>query len=111
MSKDEMKKILSEHLKEFRTCSYEQLVKHVEGGSFWKLQDCLDHIEDTAADGTDYQIEFNVYWNNKSQNEIMVNCDLSLVPPRRLWGVMPIYMSEVSDRFIMRADGNIAGES
>mgnify|MGYP006954591532 CR=1 FL=1 len=48
MSKEEMHKILSEHLATFRAWSYAQLVERVERDR--QAHDCLEHVEGIAPD-------------------------------------------------------------
>ena len=54
MSKDDLRKILSEHLAKFRTWSYAQLTERVERDR--QAHDCLEHVEGIAPDGTQYQM-------------------------------------------------------
>jgi hypothetical protein len=110
MSKGEMRRILSEHLAKYRTWSYAQLAEKIGRDPFWKPQDCLEHVEGTASDGTKYQVELNVFWNDKSNGEIIVSGDLSADPQRPLLGFIPIYTSDVTDSFIMSAEGQIVAE-
>ena len=103
-----MRKILSEHLTKFRSCSYEQLAERVERDR--KAHDCLEHIEGTAPDGTQYQMEFQAVWDGKPHGDVRVCGDLSAVPQRPLLGFIPIYVSDVTDGFIMSPDGRFVGE-
>jgi len=108
MSKDEMRKILSEHLAKFRTWSYAQLAERVVRDR--KEHDCLEHIEGTAPDGTEYQMEFQALWNDKPGGEVIVFADFSASPQRPLWGFIPIYTPDVTASFIMNPDGRFVGE-
>jgi hypothetical protein len=108
MSKDEMRKILSEHLATFRTWSYAQLAERVVRDR--KEHDCLAHVDGTAPDGTEYQMEFQALWNDKPRGEIIVFGDLSAEPQRPLLGFIPIYTPDVTDSFIMSPDGQIVAE-
>ncbi len=110
MSKDEMRKILSGRLAKYRTWSYAQLVERVGRGPFWKPQDCLEHIEGTAPDGTEYQMEFDVSWNDKPNQEVRVSGSLSAEPQRPLWGFIPLYTPDVTDSFIMDTNGRFLFE-
>jgi len=96
-----MREALSNHLASFRSWSYERLTGHVEDGPFWKPQDCLDHIEGIAADGTQYQMEFNVDWINKAGEAIIVSGSLFAEPQKRLWGFLPLYSADVTDSFVV----------
>jgi hypothetical protein len=104
MIKDEMRKILSQHLTKFRSWSYPQLAERVE------RDDCLEHIEDTAPDGTKYQMEFQALWDDKPHGAVRVCGDLSAEPQRPLLGFIPVYTPDVTDSFIMSPDGRFVGE-
>ena len=110
MSKDEMRKILAQHLAKYRAWSYQQLAERVERGPFWKLRDGLEQVEGTAPDGTRYQMEFNVFWDDKPNAEVRVLGDLSAEPQKPLFGFIPIYTPDVTDSFIMSPDGQFIGE-
>ena len=73
-------------------------------------QGCLEHIEDTAPDGTQYQTEFLALWDGKSHGDIRVCGDISAKPQKRLLGVLPIFNSNVTDSFTMSPDGRFVGE-
>lgn len=108
MSKDEMHKILSGHLSRFRTWSYAQLAERVEHDRH--THDCLEHLEGTAADGTEYQIEFNAFWDDKPHGDIRVSGSFWAEPQRPLLGFIPIYTADVTDSFIMSPDGRFVDE-
>ena len=108
MSKDEMRKILSEHLAKFRAWSYAHLAERVERDR--QAHDCLEHIEGVAPDGTQYQIEFNALWDDKRDGDVRVCGDFSAEPQRPLLGFIPVYTPDVTDSFIMNPDGRFVGE-
>jgi hypothetical protein len=108
MSKDGMRKILSEHLAKFRTWSYAQLAERVERDR--QMHDCLEVVEGTAPDGTQYQMEFQAMWDSKPHGDVRVFGDLSAVPHKPLLGFIPIYVSDVTDSFIISPDGRFVGE-
>ena len=108
MNKDEMRKILSEHLAKFRAWSYVQLSERVERDR--KAHDCLEHIEGIASDGTQYQIEFQALWDDKPHGDVRVLGDLSAQPQRPLFGFIPVYTPDVTDSFIMSPEGRFVGE-
>lgn len=108
MTKDDMRKILAEHLAKYRTWSYSQLAERVDSDR--RLHDCLEHIESTASDGTMYQIEFQAFWDDKPQGDVRVIGNLSSEPQKPLWRFIPIYISDVADSFIMRPDGRFVDE-
>ena len=93
----------------FRNWSYAQLSKRVEPGEVWKAHDCLEHVEGIGSDGTEYQIEFNVDWFDKSDAAVLVSGSLSAEPQKPLWGIIPVYTPDVTDTFVMNSDGRICG--
>ena len=109
VSKDEMREILSEHLKRFRTWTYASLVERVDRGPLWKTHDCLELVEGVSGDGTEFQIQFDVDWRDKPGGDVGVNGSLSSVPQRPLFGFIPIYTADVTDGFFMAPDGQIRG--
>ena len=96
-----MREALANQLSIFRNCGYEQLAQHVEQGPFWKPQDCLEHVEGVATDGTPFQMEFNVYWDDKAGEAIRVSGSLSAEPQKRLWGFLPIYSADMTDSIVI----------
>lgn len=108
MTKDEMRKLLSEHLAKYRSWSYAQLAERVEHTR--QACDCLEHIEGDASDGTPYQIELQAFWDDKPHGNIRVSGNLSAEPQRPLLGFLPIYIPDVIDDFIMSPDGRFVGE-
>ncbi len=108
MHKDEMRKILSEHLAKFRAWSYAQLVERVERDRL--SHDCLEHIEATTPDGTQFQIEFNAFWDDKPHDGVRVCGSFWAEPQRPLLGFIPIYTADATDSFIMSPDGRFIGE-
>lgn len=103
-----MRKVLLVHLTKFRSWGYAQLAQRVERDR--QAHDCLEHIEGVAPDGTRYQMEFQAMWDDKPHGDVRVCGDLSADPQKRLLGVLPIYISDVADSFIMRPDGRFVGE-
>ena len=103
-----MSTILARQLARFRAWSYAQLAERVERDRV--AHDCLEHIEGTAPDGTQYQIEFNALWDDKPNGDVRVCGSLSTEPQKPLLGFIPIYTPDVSDSFIMSPDGRFVGE-
>src|SRR5687767_9594360 len=108
MTKDEMCTILTNQLAKFRMWSYAQLAERVERDRV--MHDCLEHIEGAASDGTEYQIEFNVFWDDKPLGDVRVCGSLSVEPQKPLLGFIPIYTPDVTDSFIMSPEGRFIGE-
>jgi hypothetical protein len=105
MTKTEMSEILANHLAKYHQWSYEQLAEKIPTGSWLEPTDCLEHIEGTSEDGTEYQIEFNVMWNDKPNEELRVDGSLYTEPQKPLLGIIPLYSPEVTDCLIMSKDG------
>ena len=108
MTKDEMRAILAQQLAKFRTWSYAQLAERVERDRV--ARDCLEHVEGTAPDGTQYQIEFNALWDDKPNGDVRVLGSLSAEPQKPLLGFIPIYTPDVTDSFIVSPEGRFVGE-
>lgn len=104
MNKDEKRKILSDRLAKFRTWSYSELVERV--GCHY-----LEVVEGIASDGTAYQMEFEVFWDDKRGGDVRVCGDLCTLPQRPLFGFLPVYTSDLADSFIMSPDGSFVGEN
>ncbi|MEX2286123.1 MAG: hypothetical protein WD648_03475 [Planctomycetaceae bacterium] len=100
MKLDEKRSILSKHLSKFRAWSYDQLVERIDRDR--REHDCLESVEGVASDGTEYQMEFNVFWDDKRGGDVRVLGDLTAEPQT--------YTSDVTDDFIMSPDGRFVGE-
>ena len=70
----------------------------------------MEHVEDTAPDGTEYQMEFNVDWNDTPNQEVRVSGSLSVEPQKPFLGFIPIYTPNVTDSFVMATDGRFLFE-
>ena len=108
MDKEEMKSVLADHLAEFRGRNYDDLVRKIERTK--REHDCLAHFEGVAQDGTTYQIELNVFWDDQPKGNIRVIGDISVEPQKRLLGFLPIFRPNLTDDFIMAPDGTFIGE-
>ena len=108
MNSDDKRTVLAEHLAEFRDWSYESLAAEIDRTR--KAHDCLRHTEGVFDDGTEYQLEFNVCWDDKRGGDVRVFGDISTEPQRRLLWILPIYLSDFTDSFIMAPDGSFVGE-
>lgn len=104
MTKDEMRYVLSQHLARYRSWSYVQLAARIGEDC------CLETVERTASDGTEYQMEFQVFWDDKPHGDVRVVGDLFAEPQRPLLGFIPIYTPDVTDCFIMSPGGQFVGE-
>jgi hypothetical protein len=108
MTKAEMQLLLAEHLAKFRAWTYEQLAERVEQDR--RNHECLEYLERVAADGTQYQVEFNALWDDQPRDNIRVIGHLSAEPQKRLFGLLPVYLPDASDSFIMTPAGGFIGE-
>ncbi|MCM2374489.1 hypothetical protein [Aporhodopirellula aestuarii] len=108
MPPDAKRSLLAEHLAEFRSWSYDTLVAEIDRSR--KTHDCLRHTEGVFDDGTEYQMEFNVFWDDKRGGDVRVCGDISTEPQRRLLWVLPIYIPDATDSFIMAQDGSFVGD-
>ena len=98
-----MRMVLAEHLAQFRGEPYETLCANVQN----------KHIEcacPSGPNGAAYQIEINFFWDGKQGGDVRVMGSIDESPHRSLWGFIPIYVSAVTDSFIMRPDGSFVDE-
>ncbi len=108
MNADDKQLLLAEHLTQFRTWTYDALVAEIDRTR--KEHDCLHHIEGVFDDGTPYQMEFNVFWDDKRGGNVRVLGDITAEPQRPLFGFLPVYTSDATDSFIMAPDGTFIDE-
>ena len=107
MTTDQQRSVLTEHLDRFRSCSYKELVEQIAIRR--KTHDCLGFFSGMTADNVRYEIEVNVFWDDQQARTVRVCGDLTLLPPRKLFG-LPIYVPNLTDSFIMQPDGNFLDE-
>lgn len=107
MDTDDKQLLLAEHLAEFRNWTYDVLVLEIDRTR--KAHDCLRHTEGVFDDGTEYQIEFNVFWDDKRGGNVRVCADITTAPQRPLLGFLPVYTPDATDSFIMAPDGTFVG--
>jgi hypothetical protein len=103
-----MQAVLTEHLAKYRAWPYSVLAERVEVDL--KQHECLEHVEGQADDGTLYYLEFQAVWDDKAGGDVRVLGSLSAEPQKPLFGFLPIYCPDVTDSFIMAADGHFVGE-
>ena len=108
MDADDKRHLLAKYLAQFRRWTYRALVAEI--GRTRRNHDCLHHIEGTFEDGTKYQIEFNVFWDDKHNGDVRVMGDITTEPQRPLLGFLPVYTSDATDSFIMARDGSFVDE-
>jgi len=98
MNTEDKNLVLLEHLDEFRRWPYERLSAQIKAG-------ILSSAGGVFPDGTEYQVEINVFWDGKPGGDIRVIGDLTTNPSLFLIGRPDV----VSD-FIKRPDGSFVGE-
>lgn len=107
MDIDEKQILLSEHLNEFRSWSYQQLASEIQRTQ--QQHESLRRFEGVFADGTEYQLVFDVFWDDKRGGDVRVCGDLT-TRPQPPFVATPVVTPDVTDSFIMRADGTFVGE-
>jgi hypothetical protein len=108
MTAHEKRVILSEHLDRFRAWSYADLAEAIDRTR--RQHNCLDHVAGTAVDGTQWQVEINVFWDGQRGGDVRVIGDLTAEPQRPIAGFIPIDTPDLVDSFIMRPDGTFVDE-
>jgi hypothetical protein len=108
MTLTDKQQLLASHLATFRAWPYETLAKEILRTT--KAHDCLNHVEGTWDDGTEWQIEVNVFWDDRKGGDVRVIADLTTFNPNSWWNVVPIQTSDAADDFIMAPDGTFVGE-
>lgn len=100
--------LLAEHLNQFRAWTHEALATAISRTR--REHGCLHHIDGMFDDGTEFHMEFNVFWDDRQGGNIRVCGDITTAPQRPLFGVLPVYTSDATDDFIMAPDGTFVGE-
>lgn len=108
MDADDKQLLLAEYLAQFRAWTYDALAAAIDHTR--KEHGCLHHIEGVFDDGTEYQMEFNVFWDDRRGGNVRVCGDITAEPQRPLLGFLPVYTSDATDSFIMAPDGTFVGE-
>ena len=108
MTTEEKRRLLSEHLAEIRKWTYDALAAEIDRTR--NRHECLRHTEGVFDDGTVYQIEIDVFWDDKRKGCVRVCADISTQPQRRLLGILPVYIPDCTDSFLVSTDGAFVGE-
>jgi hypothetical protein len=108
MDTDDKRLVLAEHLDRFRGWSYETLVTQIDRTR--QAHDCLETCGGVFEDGTEYHMEFNVFWDDQCGGDVRVCGDITTLPKRALFGFLPLCVPDATDSFIMRSDGSFVGE-
>lgn len=98
-----MKAILSKHLARYRTRPYSELLSLVESKQ-------VDTFEVQGVSGAAYQIEIQFFWDDKPHGDIRVFGAIDENPHRPLFRFLPIYVSSVTDDFIVSPQGTFLSE-
>ena len=93
MDKTEAKKILSQHLEQYRKRSHSELTQ---------LIDQPETLTVTGVSGTQYGLEFEAFWDHQRGQDLRVIGSIDDGGWRAL--------SPLSEDFIMRNDGSFVGE-
>jgi hypothetical protein len=108
MNTDDKRRILTAQLARFRTWSYDELAAAIERTR--REHGCLHYVDGVFDDGTEYHLEFNVFWDDKRGGNVRVCGDLTTAPRRPWLGLLPVLTPDVNDDFIMARDGSFVGE-
>lgn len=108
MDADSKRQILAEHLTRFRAWKYEALAVEIERTRL--AHDCLSTYDGEYDDGTEYCLEFNVFWDDRPGGNIRVCGDISTLSQTTIQRILPIQIPDVTDSFIMAPDGSFVGE-
>ncbi len=108
MDRDDKRILLLKYLETFRSWSYESLVKAIHRTRV--EHECLRHIQTTHAEGTECQIEINVFWDDQPGGDVRVCADITTSPQRPLVPLIPVYTPDATDSFIMNPDGQFVDE-
>jgi len=95
--------VLSKCLGRFRDWTHSQLSARIGSGN-----DRLEFTEGVLSDGTQYQIEISVFWDDRSHGDIRVVGDITTLPQTVLPGGG--YMPNACESFIMKPDGSFVDE-
>lgn len=108
MTLTEKEQLLATHLAKFRTWPYETLVKEISRTA--RKHDCLSHVEGTWDDGTEWQIEVNVCWDDRKGGDVRVIADITTFNPNSGHNFLPIQIPDAAESFIVAPDGTFFGE-
>lgn len=104
MNTTERNAVLSCCLGKFRQWTHSQLSARIGSGN-----DRLESTEGVLSDGTQYQIEINVFWDDRARGHIRVVGDITTSPQN----VLPNggYMPDACESFIMEPNGRFVDDS
>ncbi len=99
MTRVEFQSLLADQFSPYKQWSYSQWVDLIN-------QEDQGPIESIAPDGTIYQFEVQAFWDDRSSGNVRVCAYIWAEPQKRLLSCLPIYVTDVSDGFIIRPDGS-----
>ena len=108
MNTDEKSLLLAEHLEGFRKWSYESLAAEIDRTA--SQHDCLKCCDGTFDDGTEYYMEFNVFWDDRKGGNVRVCGDISTPPLPLIQRILSFQTPDATDSFIKAPDGSFVGE-
>ena len=108
MNDDDKRRVLANHLAQFRAWTYDALAAAIDQTR--RQHDCLRHVEGVFHDGTVFRIEVNVFWDDKAGGDIRVCGDITTEPQRPVIGLLPVYTCDAADSFIMARSGTIVAD-
>ena len=103
MNKPEMKGIITEMIKSYRTKTYKEL-KGILESSIIVTEDI------SGKSGEKYQTEIQVFWDDKPNENIRVLITIDESPHKPLLGFIPIYLSGPSEDFIKSPNNEFIDE-
>lgn len=108
MNTEDKRLLLVARLDEFRKWTYEALAAEIARTK--NAHDCLRIVEGEFDDGTEYIIEFNVFWDGRHGGDVRVCGNITALSQHRPMGFLPIFTPDATDCFLMTPDGTFVGE-
>jgi len=108
MDADDKRLILTEYLCRFREWMYVSLAAEIERTRL--EHDCMATYDGVFDDGTEYHLEFNVFWDDRFGGNVRACGDITTPPQTPIRRFLPIHTPDVTDSFIMAPDGSFVGE-
>lgn len=108
MNVEDKRRILNEHLDRFREWTYEALAEEVERTR--REHECLATFCGVFDDGTEYHLEFNVFWDDRQGGNVRVCGDITTTRQTWIRRISPIQTPDATDSFIMAPDCRFVGE-
>ena len=106
--RNEAKQIIQKIVNEYRNRSYAKLCAMIGSDGIFE-QIC-------GESGQEYQIEIQIYWDDKKDGDVRLIGSISPFPDSPIWTDIPllkwvpIYSPLATEDFIMNSSGNFVGE-